>query len=97
MSGMNADRRRESLLGLVHQLGLEVRLEPLDEGQGGLCRIGRRWQVLLDERAAVAAQADALLAAVVEFISADALAAARLDDLYLLPELRAELEEQLGC
>lgn len=81
-------------MSLAEKLELQVRLEALDEGQpGGLCRIGRRWLVLIDERAEILRQGDALLAALAEYQRQNPQAAEMLDDLYILPELRQELED----
>lgn len=88
---MDAKRLVGELCLVAERLGLEVRREPLDGAAGGFCVLKRRPVVLLDPTLPADDQADVLAAALAEACRTGA-AKADLDDVFILPEVRAFLE-----
>ncbi len=83
---MDIAGRLESLLQAAERLGIEVRAESMGSDGGGLCLLKGRRVLFVDTAADLATRYDRTL---------DALAGLpELQDLYLLPEVRADLERQ---
>jgi len=83
---MDIAGRLESLLQAAERLGIEVRAEPMGSEGGGLCRLKGRQVLFVDTAADLATRYDRTL---------DALAGLpELQNLYLLPEVRADLDRQ---
>ncbi len=83
---MDARRLLDELLAAARKLDLKVRIEPMRTASGhagGLCRVGDRMLVLLDELASPLEQAAAL---------AEALGELDVDNVYMAPEARRTVE-----
>ncbi len=83
---MDIAGRLESLLQAAEQLGIEVRAESMGGEGGGLCRLRGRPVLFVDTAADLATRYDRTLDAVAGL--------PELESLYLLPEVRADLERQ---
>jgi len=78
----------DELMRLLEAHGVTIRMEFLDESQGGLCRVGEKQVLFLDR-----CSRENTLAA----LCAKALATvADIESMYLRPEVRAFVEEQLA-
>lgn len=78
-----ARRLLAELLRLAAQLDIEVVREPIEEAQGGLCRIYDRYFLYLDPQRPLLDQIDVVI---------EALAPLPTEHLYLRPRLRQRLE-----
>ena len=82
----NMDKRHilKILIDLLEANRIKVRRELLEDGPGGLCRIGKERILFLDSRAQPDDQAEACAAALAEVVD--------IDNIYLLPEVREFVE-----
>jgi hypothetical protein len=78
--------RLEALLTLAEHLGIDVRAETMGGDGGGLCKLRGAWVLFVDTTADLATRYDRTLTAMV--------ARTDLDDHYLPPEVRDDLERQ---
>ena len=83
---MELTARLEALCELAEEIGIEVRAEPMGGDGGGLCKLRGRRVLFVDTAADLADRYDRTLAALSSL--------AELDQRYLLPELRHDLERQ---
>jgi len=74
----------KTLVDLLEARRIKVRKELLEDGPGGLCRIGKERILFLDSRALPADQAEACATALAELVD--------LDNIYLRPDVRAFVE-----
>jgi len=87
---MNLDDNKilSQLEELTHNLGIEVRYEPLKKegafSPGGLCRLKGEWLLIINSQAGVKDKIEALASAVIRF---------DLSQIYLKPGLREFLEK----
>ena len=84
----NMDERHilKILIDLLEANRIKIRRELLEEGPGGLCRIGKERILFLDSRAQPDAQAEACAAALAEILD--------IDNIYLLPDVREFVENR---
>ena len=84
----NMDERHilKILIDLLEANRIKIRRELLEEGPGGLCRIGKERILFLDSRAQPEDQAEACAAALAEVVD--------IDNIYLLPEVREFVENR---
>ena len=82
---MDLSSRMESLLTLAEQMGVEVRAEPMGGEGGGLCKLRGQYVLFVDIAADLASRYDRTCSALA--------ALPGLDQHYLLPEIRADLEQ----
>jgi hypothetical protein len=85
---MDLTTRLEALLTLAEEIGLDVRAVPMGGEGGGLCRIRDRRILFVDTAADLATRYDRSLTALADL--------PELDERYLLPELRRDLESHRG-
>jgi hypothetical protein len=83
---MELSRRLEALLEAAEAIGIDVRAEPMGGEGGGLCQFAGRRVLFLDTMADVPTRYDRTLTALASI--------SELDDHYLLPELRDDIERQ---
>src|SRR5512140_2597081 len=83
---MEISQRMEALLTLAEEMGIEVRAEFMGGDGGGLCRLRGRQVLFVDTSADLASRYDRTLTAMAGL--------AGLDDHYLVPEVRQDLEHQ---
>ncbi len=83
---MDLGSRLEALLNLAEGLGIEVRAEPMGGEGGGLCKLRGRRVLFLDTAADLATRYDRTVAAMAGL--------SELDDHFLVPEVRRDLERQ---
>ncbi len=81
---MDFAARMESLLELAAHLGVEVRPEPMGGEGGGLCRLKGKTILFVDTSADLATRYDRTVAAMA--------ALPGVEDHYLIPEVRQDLE-----
>jgi hypothetical protein len=75
-----------AILELATRLGIEVRREPLGGTGGGLCRLKDRRVLFVDTMADLATQCDRSLGGLARL--------AQVDDAFVIPELRDEIERR---
>ena len=82
----NMDERHilKTLIDLLEANRIKIRREFLEDGPGGLCRIGKERILFLDSRAQPDDQAEACAAALAEVVD--------IDNIYLLPDVREFVE-----
>lgn len=83
---MDVGGRLEALLTLAEQCGIEVRAEPMGGDGGGLCTMRGRRVLFVDVSADVISRYERTLAALAPL--------RELDEHYLLPEARRDLDRQ---
>lgn len=83
---MELAARLEALCELAEQVGIEIRAEPMGGDGGGLCELRGRRVLFIDTAADLADRYDHTLAALAPLTE--------LDQRYLVPELRHDLERQ---
>ena len=81
---MDIESKLAELLDLSSKMGLEVRAERLGGSGGGMCKLKGKSIVFVDLDAEPEARYEHLLAAFVNL--------SELDEMYLLPEIRSDLE-----
>lgn len=81
---MNLEDKISYLLQLFDKLDLTVRIEPLGGAGGGLCTVRNKQVIFVDLDADPQTRYTSALAALSRVCD--------LDDLYLLPEIRADLD-----
>ena len=83
---MDLANRLEQLLAVAEEIGLDVRAEPMGGEGGGLCRLRGQRVLFVDTSADLATRYDRTLTALAPL--------PELDERYLLPELRHDIERQ---
>jgi hypothetical protein len=83
---MDLSRRLDALLEAAEQMNIDIRAEPMGGGGGGICRLRGRRVLFVDTSADLATRYDRTLAAMAGL--------EELDGLYLLPEVRQDIEHQ---
>ena len=83
---MDEQKILKTLVDLLEANRVKVRKELLEDGSGGLCRIGKERILFLDSRALPSDQAETCAAAFAEVVD--------LDNIYLLPEVREFIESR---
>ena len=83
---MDLGSRLEALLGLAEDIGIDVRTEPMGGEGGGMCRLRGRRVLFVDTSADVATRYDRTVAAMADV--------AELDDRYVVPEVREDIDRQ---
>ena len=76
----------KTLTDILEANRIKVRRELLEDGPGGLCRIGKERILFLDSRSLPAIQAEACAAALAEVVD--------IDNIYLLPDVREFVESR---
>jgi len=76
----------KTLVYLLEANRVKIRKELLEDGPGGLCRIGKERILFLDSRALPTNQAEACAAALIEVVD--------IDNIYLLPDVREFVENR---
>ena len=76
----------KTLVDLLEANRIKVRRELLEDGPGGLCRIGRKRILFLDSRAQPNDQAKICASALAEVVD--------IDNIYLLPDVREFVEKK---
>ena len=74
----------KTLIDLLEANRIKIRRELLEDGPGGLCRIGKERILFLDSRAQPDDQAEACAAALAEVVD--------IGNIYLLPDVREFVE-----
>lgn len=85
---MDLAARLESLLTLAEEIGIDVRAEPMGGEGGGLCRLKGKAILFVDTSADLATRYDRTVAAMAGI--------PELNDRYLLPEVRQDIEYYLA-
>ena len=83
---MELGSRLEALLTLAEEIGIEVRAEPMGGEGGGLCQLRGSRILFVDTSADQATRYDRTLAALAPL--------KELDDRYIVPELRRDIDRQ---
>jgi hypothetical protein len=83
---MDLSRRLDALLELAEQIGIDVRAETMGGAGGGLCKLKGRRVLFVDTAADLATRYDRTLTAMAGLDE--------IDGLYLLPEVRQDIEHQ---
>ena len=83
---MNLASRLEELLAAAEKIGVDVRAEPMGGEGGGLCQLRGRPVLFVDTSADRATRYDRTMAALATL--------PELDEHYLVPEVRADLDRQ---
>ncbi len=83
---MDLASRLEALLAAAEQIGIDVRAEPMGGEGGGRCKFRNQQVLFVDTSADLATRYDRTLAAMAEMPD--------LDKLYLVPELRQDIDRQ---
>lgn len=83
---MDLTNRLESLLNVAEQIGVDIRAEPMGGDGGGLCHLKGKPVLFVDTSADLATRYDRTLAALAPMTE--------LDDHYLLPEVRDDIDRQ---
>ena len=81
---MNADAHLDTLIRLADQLGIDVRYEEMDGAGGGLCVLRGRRVLFIDTSADPQASYERVLGALARL--------PELDQVYIVPELREQIE-----
>jgi hypothetical protein len=76
----------KTLVDLLETNRIKIRRELLEDGFGGLCRIGKKRILFLDSRALPAEQAKICASALAEVLD--------IDNIYLLPDVREFVENR---
>jgi hypothetical protein len=84
----NMDERHilKTLIDLLEANRIKIRRELLEDGSGGLCRIGKERILFLDSRAQPEDHAEACAAALAEVVD--------INNIYLLPDIREFVENR---
>lgn len=82
---MDLGSRLEALLSLAEEIGIDIRAEPMGGEGGGLCRIKGHRVLFVDTFADLATRYDRTLSAIADL--------PELEDHYLAPEVRRDLEQ----
>ena len=85
---MDLSSRLENLLALAEQMGIDVRAEPMGGDGGGICRLRGKDVLFVDTSADLAARYDRTLAAMANLLE--------LDNRYIVPEVRRDIDRQRG-
>ena len=85
---MDEHRILKTLIDLLEANRIEIRREILENGSGGLCRIGKKRFLFLDSRALPAEQAEICASALAEVVD--------IDNTYLLPDVREFVEKRIN-
>ena len=85
---MDLAGRLESLLTLAEEIGIVVRAEPMGGEGGGLCRLKGKTILFVDTSADLATRYDRTVAAMAGM--------PELNDRYLVPEVRQDIEHYLA-
>lgn len=85
---MDLANRLESVLTLAEEIGLDVRAEPMGGEGGGLCRLKGKLILFVDTTADVATRYDRTIAAIANL--------PEINDRYLVPEVRQDIEHYLA-
>jgi hypothetical protein len=83
---MNLASRLESLLDVAEQIGIDVRCEQMGGDGGGMCKLRGQYVLFVDLSADLATRYDRVVAALAHVSD--------LDQHYLPPEIRDDLEKQ---
>jgi len=83
---MDLANRLDQLLAVAEEIGLDVRPEPMGGDGGGLCQLRGQRVLFVDTSADLATRYDRTLTALAPL--------PELDERYLLPELRNDIERQ---
>ena len=83
---MDLGTRLEALLDLAEKLGVDVRVEPMGGSGGGLCKLRGKSVLFVDLSADLATRYDRTLAALAPLPD--------LDEHFLLPEVRQDIDRQ---
>lgn len=83
---MDLANRLDQLLTVAEEIGLDVRAEPMGGEGGGLCQLRGQRVLFVDTSADLATRYDRTLTALAPL--------PELDERYLLPELRNDIERQ---
>jgi hypothetical protein len=83
---MDVGNRLEQLLRVAEEIGLDVRAEPMGGEGGGLCKLRGQRVLFVDTSADLLTRYEVTLAAMAPL--------PELDDRYLVPELRADVDKQ---
>lgn len=83
---MDLASRLESLLSLAEEIGIDVRAEPMGGEGGGLCQLRGKRMLFVDTSADLATRYDRTLAAMASV--------PELDQRYLVPEVRRDIDRQ---
>ncbi len=81
---MELSARLEALLTLAEQIGIDVRAEPMGGAGGGLCRLRGQRVLFVDTGADLETRYEKTLAALAPL--------PELEDRFILPEIRRDLE-----
>lgn len=82
---MDVERKISELLEICNKLDLDLRAEPLGGSGGGLCRIKGKSVIFIDLDVDPECRYSSLLASLANIDS--------IDDIYILPEIRSDLEQ----
>lgn len=82
---MDIENKLSVLLEVCSKLGLEVRAERLGGSGGGLCKLKGKSIAFIDLDAEPETRYERLLAGLAKF--------PQIDDLYLVPEIRSDLDQ----
>ena len=85
---MDLGSRLETLLALAEELGLDVRAEPMGGEGGGLCVLRGQRVLFVDTLADLATRYERTLAALAPL--------PELEDRFIVPEVRRDIEQQKG-
>jgi hypothetical protein len=85
---MDIGSRLEALLTLAEEIGIDVRAEPMGGEGGGLCTLKGRRVLFVDTAADVATRYERTVAGLANV--------PELEERYVLPEVRRDLEQQRG-
>jgi len=83
---MDLSLRLDTLLNLAEDLGIEVRAEPMGGSGGGICRLRGQRVLFVDTDADLATRYDRTLIAMATLSD--------LDDKFIIPEIRADIDRQ---
>jgi len=85
---MDLAQRLEKLLELSEEIGIDVRAEPMGGEGGGLCRLRGKKVLFVDTMADLATRYDRTLTAIADL--------PELDQRYIVPEVRQDIDKQRG-
>ena len=86
VNNMDEHHILKTLIDLLEANRIKIRRELLEDGPGGLCRIGKERILFLDSRAQPDDQAEVCAAALAEVVD--------IDNIYLLPDVREFVESR---